>query len=99
MHYFLTEEAVADLQNGVRWYNNQQAGLGKRFYVTAVKSIKEIADRPLSAALRYDEVRCYPVKKFPYMIHFLIHENSMVVLGVINTSLDPETNWRIPGEV
>ncbi|MGE0635342.1 MAG: hypothetical protein AB7G44_08305 [Bacteroidia bacterium] len=98
MHYYLTEDAVADLQNGVRWYNNQQAGLGKRFYSTAVNSIKEIAKRPLSAALRYDEVRCYPVKKFPYMIHFLIHENSMIVLGVINTALNPETNWRMPSE-
>ncbi len=94
MRYFLTEEAIEDLQNGVRWYNNRQAGLGKKFYITAIKNIKEIAKRPLSVALRFDEVRCYPLRKFPYMIHFLIHENNLIVLGVINTSLNPEVSWR-----
>ncbi len=94
MDYFLTQEAIDDLQNGVRWYNNQQAGLGKKFYTLAIRNVKEISKRPLSIAVRYDEVRCYPLQTFPYMIHFIIHENRMIVLGVINTSLNPETNWR-----
>jgi len=94
MRYFLTDEAIDDLQNGVKWYNNQQSGLGKRFYTTAIKNLKEISKRPLSVATRYDEVRCCPVSKFPYMIHFIIHENRMIVLGIINTSLNPDTKWR-----
>lgn len=45
--------------------------------------------------VRYDDVRCLPMKTFPYMIHFIIDEDlhQVVILGVINTFKNP-AEWK-----
>ena len=88
-------EALIDIQETTDWYNEQQAGLGKRFQKTAIKQINSLNKDPQVYAIRYKEIRCVLVKKFPYMVHFYInHENSSVeVLAVISTDRNPEI-WQ-----
>lgn len=42
--------------------------------------------------IRYDDVHCLPVKKYPYMIHFTVNEadNLVTVRAVFHTSQDPK---------
>ena len=88
-------EALADIQNITNWYNEAQPGLGKRFQDLAIKQITSLSKDPHIFAIRYKDIRCMIIKKFPYMVHFYINrENNIVeVLAVIGTSKNPNI-WK-----
>ncbi|HOB83096.1 MAG TPA: hypothetical protein PKX27_14010 [Bacteroidales bacterium] len=87
-------EAFVDIQEGISWYDSRQEGLGTRFLESIEQECKTISLNP-HFQIRYDEVRCLPMKAFPYMIHFIIDDDlcQVVILGVINTSKNP-VNWK-----
>lgn len=84
-------QALADIQEITNWYNTQQAGLGKRFQTTAIKQIDSLCNNPHVCSIRYKEIRCLLIHKFPYMVHFYLNESSQTVeiLAVISTSRNP----------
>ena len=88
--------AFKEIQKGIDYYNAKQKGLGKRFYKNVSDSFAVIKKNPFYQ-IRYDDVRCLPVKKFPFMIHFTADKaiKTINVYAVINTSLNPETSWLI----
>jgi mRNA-degrading endonuclease RelE of RelBE toxin-antitoxin system len=85
-------EALTDIQDITNWYNEQQFGLGGRFQKTAIKQIDCLNKNPHIYAIRYKQIRCVLVKKFPYMVHFFINDdtNTVEVLSVISTSRNPK---------
>lgn len=84
-------EALADIQQITDWYNEAQTKHGKRFQETTIKQIDSLSKDPQIYTIRYKEIRCMLVKKFPYMAHFYINEvtNIVEVLAVISTHRDP----------
>jgi len=84
-------EALADIQQITDWYNEAQTKHGKRFQETTIKQIDSMSKDPQIYTIRYKEIRCMLVKKFPYMAHFYINEvtNIVEVLAVISTHRDP----------
>ncbi|MCF8298374.1 MAG: hypothetical protein K9J13_12580 [Saprospiraceae bacterium] len=91
MNYSLKikQEVFLDIQDGIEWYNSQQKGLGRRFHNAVIKEYDTLRKTPFFQ-VRYDGVRCLPLKKFPYMIHYIVEEDKkkIIVLGVINTYKD-----------
>jgi plasmid stabilization system protein ParE len=85
-------EALSDIQEITNWYNDKQTGLGKKFQSTAIKHINSLNNDPQIYAIRYKDIRCMLIKKFPYMVHFYINlENDTVeVLAVISTDRNPK---------
>ncbi len=63
-------EALTDIQDITHWYNEKQTNLGKRFQETTIKQINGLKKDPQIYTVRYKEIRCMLVKKFPYMVHF-----------------------------
>ena len=88
-------EALADIQEITDWYNEAQAGLGKRFQKTAIKHINSLNKNPQIYAIHYKEIRCVIIKKFPYMAHFYINDenNTVEVLALISTDRNPKI-WQ-----
>ncbi|MDZ7739293.1 MAG: type II toxin-antitoxin system RelE/ParE family toxin [Bacteroidales bacterium] len=84
-------EALIDIQEATNWYSEQQPELGERFQSTTVKQIDSLGRDPHIYAVRYKEIRCMIVEKFPFMVHFYINEpeSSVEVLAVINTGRNP----------
>ena len=84
--------ALSDIREITAWYNNQQAGLGKRFRDTIIKQINSLNVNPQLYAIRYKKIRCMLIKKFPYMVHFYINDeiNTVEVLAVISTHRNPK---------
>ena len=87
-------KALDDILNAFEYYNEQQKGLGKRFVREVDKGVLAISKNPFYQ-IRYDDIRCFPLSKFPFMIHFVLNEkeNMIEIYAVIHTSLNPETNW------
>lgn len=85
-------EVQNDIQSAIEWYNKQQPGLGKRFLTTAKKHLDSLKDTADHFALRYDDIHCMPIKKFPYMAHYRIDskDKTVKVEAVFHTSRDPE---------
>jgi hypothetical protein len=65
-------EVYDDLQQSIDWYNERQTGLGTRFFKAVKEQIQRIKKTPYGFAVRYDDVRCAKLKRFPHMIHFKI---------------------------
>lgn len=88
-------EALTDIREITNWYNQQQTGLGGRFQEAAIRQVDSLGKNPEIHAIRYQEIRCVMIRKFPYMIHFYLNnENHTVeVLAIISTSRDPKM-WR-----
>ena len=84
--------AITDIREITYWYNQQLEMLGKRFQDTTVQQINKLAKDPNSFAIRYNEIRCMQVKKFPYMVHFYINEKLglVEVLAIISTHRNPK---------
>ncbi len=88
--------AIGDIQEAIDYYDGQQPGLGERFKGALNKRLLTLEKNPFFR-VRYDQVRCLSVKKFPYMVHFTVNERQQVVtvLAVFHTSLDPKKWQRI----
>jgi hypothetical protein len=86
--------ALWDVQQAIEYYDKQQTGLGKRFENALNKQLLTLERNPFFS-IRYDDVRCFPIKKYPFMVHFTINdENSVVVIrAVFHTSLNPN-KWK-----
>jgi plasmid stabilization system protein ParE len=87
-------EAFTDIQEITDWYNRQQKGLGQKFQKSVVQNINALQKDPQIFAIRYKEIRCMIIKKFPYMVHFYVNDqnNTVEVMAVLSTDRNPK-NW------
>ena len=85
-------DALQDIQAATDWYNEQLEGLGARFQKQVKLQINKLSNSPHNYSIRYAAVRCMIIKKFPFLIHFIVDESAMVVeiFAVIHTSRNPK---------
>ncbi len=85
-------DALCDIISIMKWYDEQQAGLGRKFKETSIKQINRLKNDAQIYTIRYKEIRCVPVKRFPYLVHFYINleNNTVEVLAVISTDRNPK---------
>lgn len=86
--------ALQDVQDAVDYYDEQSIGLGERFETELNDFLIALESHPFFQN-RYNTVRCLPLKKFPFMVHFSIDEDKqqVVVHAVFHTSLHPKV-WK-----
>jgi plasmid stabilization system protein ParE len=84
--------AKQDIREAVRWYNDKQIGLGKRFAEQLRKTVLFIRKNPRAVAVRYDNVRTAIIDVFPYMIHYSVDESSstIIISAVLSTYRSPK---------
>jgi plasmid stabilization system protein ParE len=89
----LEPRALADIQQAIDYYDSRQAGLGKKFESTIDKHFLVISRNPFFQ-IRYSGIRCLPVKKFPFLIHFVVDEKrkEVFIISVFHTSKN-NTEW------
>jgi toxin ParE1/3/4 len=82
--------AIREIREAMDYYDEQQAGLGQRFEAELNKNLLKLQKNPFFR-IRYDKVRCLPVKKFPYLVHYTVDEanNLIFIHAVFHTSRDP----------
>jgi len=92
MELFIDPEALDDIQKATDWYNEQLPGLGSRFQTQTIKQISSLKYSYHRYSIRYKKVRCMLIKKFPYLVHFLVDENRGIVevFALFHTSHNPK---------
>lgn len=95
MEFKIEPEAIIDIQSQIDYYNSKQKGLGKKFHKEVNIFFETIRKNP-NFQIRYKNIRCLPLKKFPAMIHFTYHEQKkqVIIRAVLNTYLDPINHWK-----
>ena len=88
---YIEQEAFDDIQNAINFYNSRKEGLGKQFFNTINRHFLVLRKNYLSFSIKYDNIRCMRVKKFPYMIHYRIikTEHKINITAVFCTHSDP----------
>ena len=86
--------ALLDIQEIIDHYDGVQIGLSEKFDNELNDYFLTLQKSPFFQ-IRYANVRCLPLEKFPVMIHFIVDEklNIVYVRAVLNTSKDPDTSW------
>lgn len=90
----LESEALEDIQDGIDWYSDQEVELGRKFYTEVKEAINLLRESPFFQ-IRYDQVRCLPLKKFLFMIHYTLNEveNRVIIRAIFHTLRDPDI-WK-----
>jgi plasmid stabilization system protein ParE len=88
--FVLRRVAEQEFDESIAWYESQRKGLGQEFRATIEDYFQQIADHPEWFTKVRGEVRRAVVHRFPFVIHFLIEPERIVVLSVFHTSRDPE---------
>ncbi|MCE6992227.1 type II toxin-antitoxin system RelE/ParE family toxin [Dyadobacter sp. CY323] len=87
----LVQNAIDDIEAAVTYYNDELAGLGNRFLNQVDSTIKRITDAPFIYSVRYANIRCAGIWRFPFLIHFNIDESlsKIFILAVYSTHQQP----------
>lgn len=85
------DDAVYDIQEAIRYYNRQQAGLGRKFEKEVRQAFRKIKSTPQSASFSYDTIRYKVIDKFPFIVLYEEQDENISVLRVFNTHQDPDS--------
>jgi plasmid stabilization system protein ParE len=89
--FVLRRIAEQEFDDSIAYYENEREGLGKEFRAIIEQQFQSIADNPERFPKVRGEVRrAVVLRRFPFMIHFLIEPERIVILSVFHTSRDPE---------
>ena len=85
-------EFFNDLVQAVDWYDERQIGLGKRFFNKVKNQTTKLSTSALLFAVKYDDIRCMRIEKFPYLVHYRVNEQTSTVKveALFHTSRAPK---------
>ncbi|MBX9783715.1 MAG: type II toxin-antitoxin system RelE/ParE family toxin [Chitinophagaceae bacterium] len=83
--------ALSDIEEAKEYYEKIQKNLGKRFLNQLQITMLAIKRNPFFASVRYDDIRCAQMKRFPYLIHSHVDENdfTVTIIAVDSTHKEP----------
>ena len=88
----IVDDAKIDYKKSFLWYKNINSILAKRFYNSFKESLMVIKENPLLFQVRYDDVRIKLISDFPYLIHYKILNNVVIIEAIYHSSRDGELN-------
>ncbi|WP_139257248.1 type II toxin-antitoxin system RelE/ParE family toxin [Flavobacterium micromati] len=86
---------MKNIQETSEWYEMQSKGLGLRYKTQTKKQIQSLKKNPYLFSIKYNQIRCRKIEKFPFLIHYSIDKEQkiIIVFAVFHTSRNPEI-WR-----
>jgi plasmid stabilization system protein ParE len=89
--FALRRVAEKEFDGSIAYYENEREGLGQEFRTTIEQYFQRIADHPeWFPKIRGEVRRAVVLRRFPFVIHFLIEAERIVILSVFHTSREPE---------
>ncbi|MBX9471758.1 type II toxin-antitoxin system RelE/ParE family toxin [Microcella sp.] len=99
----LHPEAVTEFLEAVRFYEQQQTGLGEKFEAEVAQAVDDVIWSPdawpeLTGHRRSTVVRSRRVSGFPYRIVYFVHDDNVVIVAVAHERRHPGYwNRRVDG--
>jgi hypothetical protein len=70
------------------WYDTKQIGLGDQFLAEYVAAIYRILENPWLFSIAVNGLRPCLIKRFSYIIHFVVEDDQIIVIAVMNAARD-----------
>jgi hypothetical protein len=77
-----------DLVEASLWYDTKQIGLGDQFLAEYVAAIYRILENPWLFSIAVNGLRPCLIKRFSYIIHFVVEDDQIIVIAVMNAARD-----------
>ncbi len=82
--------AAREFEDSVAYFESQRQKLGREFRAVIEQAFERIADNPERFPKVRGEVRrAVIIRRFPFVIHFLVEKGRIVILSVFHTSREP----------
>ncbi len=88
----IVDEAKIEFRKSFYWYKDIDPILSKRFRNSFKQSLTIIKKNPHLFQIRFDEVRIKTFEIFPYLIHYIIIEDLIIVQAICHSSRESELN-------
>jgi plasmid stabilization system protein ParE len=85
----LRPEARHELEQAVEWYEMQLPDLGRQFRSEVYRTFDNIVARPELYPKSRGAARKAVLRRFPYLIFYLVEAKRVVVLAVFHAKRDP----------
>ena len=82
-------EAEDDLREAYLWYEARRTGLGDAMMDEADLAFKRIVDAPARPRALHRGSRRFPLRRFPYVVIYLLRGDRVYVLGVLHERRNP----------
>ena len=83
--------AAAEFDEAIAGYEADREGLGREFRASIENHFQRIVENPgWFRKVRGEVRRLVVARRFPYVIHFRIEPDQIVILSVFHTSRNPE---------
>ncbi len=90
MRVIFTRIATQELEDAVRFYDFESAGLGQRFKEEVRKAAVRIAEYPQAWSIERGEVRKCLLHTFPYKLLYSVEEDHILVIAVAHQHRKPD---------
>ena len=88
--FVLRRIAEKEFDDSIAWYETKREGLGREFRAVIEENFQRIANNPRRfPKIRGDVRRLVVLRRFPFVIHFVVEAKQIVILSVFHTSRDP----------
>ena len=85
--------AVSEAQEARAYYESEREGLGGRFVDELNAALDRIVRLPHAWPSAEAPVRRTAVNRFPYLVHYVVRDEVIIVLGVYHARRRP-ISWR-----
>lgn len=87
----ILSKAKIELSRVAIWYEEKLSGLGHKFLSMVNSKLEYLSVNPYSYRIRFDSYRSAKVANFPYIVHYFIDGNKVIVVSIIHSSRKPKT--------
>ena len=92
-YYEILPDATKQFKEARLYYKlTRVKGLSTRFAQSVNEAIKQILKNPGAYAIRYKNIRIAYTTTFPYAIHFITGEKSIIIVAIIHNKKDSIPN-------
>lgn len=82
-------KAEQDIDEAILWYEEQQTGLGIKFYYSLLEKLEKLKVNPQNYYCIHEEYRRIVIDPFPYNIIYKIYNSTILILAVFHHSRNP----------
>lgn len=94
-NYYILPAAREEFREARKWYASQKVkSLSNRFSQGVKEAIEQILKNPGAYAIRYKDVRIAHTATFPYAIHFIAKNETIIITAIIYDRRDPSITMK-----
>lgn len=85
----LRRRAEDDIRMAHQWYEGQDPRLGDEFVIEVRGALERISNFPASSPVVHSKVRRASVRRFPYLVFYVVEAHRVVILAILHSSRNP----------